>query len=92
MPGGSFFVQPSPKSCARIHFHAVLDERAKRNGGHRLMTKRQMPVRLVRLIVVVITIVLKLLGGVLFDFEVRVYRRIFRKLDEMVTEMEQLRA
>ena len=43
-------------------------------------------------IVVVITIVLELLGGVIFDFDVRVYRRIFTRLDEMVREMEELRA
>jgi len=42
-------------------------------------------------IVVVITIVLELLGGVIFDHDVRAYRRIFRKLDEMVAEMEELR-
>jgi len=39
----------------------------------------------------VITIVLELLGGVIFDHDVRAYRRIFRKLDEMVAEMEELR-
>ena len=43
-------------------------------------------------IVVVITIVLELLGGVIFDFDVRVYRRIFTRLDEMVREMEELGA
>ena len=42
-------------------------------------------------IAVVITIVLELLGGVIFDHDVRAYRRIFRKLDEMVAEMEELR-
>ena len=41
--------------------------------------------------VVVMAIVVELLGGVIFDFDVRVYRRIFRKLDEMVREMEDLR-
>jgi len=40
----------------------------------------------------VITIVLELLGGVIFDFDVRVYRRIFTRLDEMVREMEELGA
>ena len=42
-------------------------------------------------VVAVMTIVLELLGGVIFDFDVRVYRPIFRKLDEMVREMEELR-
>jgi hypothetical protein len=33
-----------------------------------------------------------LLGGVLFDFDVNTaYRNVFRKLDEMVAEMEELR-
>ena len=42
--------------------------------------------------VVVIAIVVELLGGVIFDFDVNtVYRRVFRKLDEMVAEMEELR-
>ena len=43
-------------------------------------------------VVAVMTIVLELLGGVIFDFDVRVYRPVFRKLDEMVAEMEELRA
>jgi len=42
-------------------------------------------------VVAVMTIVLELLGGVIFDFDVRVYRPVFRKLDEMVAEMEELR-
>ena len=42
-------------------------------------------------IVAVLTIVLELLGGVIFDFDVRAYRHVFRKLDEMVAEMEELR-
>ena len=42
-------------------------------------------------VVAVITIVLELLGGVIFDHDVRAYRRIFGKLDEMVAEMEALR-
>ena len=42
--------------------------------------------------VVVIGIVVDLLGGVIFDFDVStVYRNVFRKLDEMVAEMEELR-
>jgi hypothetical protein len=37
-------------------------------------------------------ILVDLLGGVIFDFDVNtVYRGVFRKLDEMVAEMEQLR-
>jgi hypothetical protein len=37
-------------------------------------------------------IVVDLLGGVIFDFDVdTVYRSVFRKLDEMVAEMEELR-
>ena len=42
--------------------------------------------------VVAIAIVVDLLGGVLFDFDVNTaYRNVFRKLDEMVAEMEELR-
>jgi hypothetical protein len=42
--------------------------------------------------VVMIAIVVDLLGGVIFDFDVNtVYRNVFRKLDEMVAEMEELR-
>jgi hypothetical protein len=42
--------------------------------------------------VVAMTIVVDLLGGVIFDFDVStVYRNVFRKLDEMVAEMEELR-
>jgi len=46
------------------------------------------------LIVVVgaMAVVVDLLGGVIFDFDVNtVYRHVFRKLDEMVAEMEELR-
>jgi hypothetical protein len=39
-----------------------------------------------------IAIVAELLGGIIFDFDVNtVYRNVFRKLDEMVAEMEELR-
>ena len=42
--------------------------------------------------IVVIAIVVELLGGVIFDFDVNtVYRSVFRKVDEMVAEMEELR-
>ena len=42
--------------------------------------------------VVAMAIVVDLLGGVIFDFDVNtVYRSVFRKLDEMVAEMEELR-
>ena len=42
--------------------------------------------------VLMTAIVLELLGGVIFDFDVNtVYRDVFRKLDEMVDEMEELR-
>jgi hypothetical protein len=42
--------------------------------------------------VLVIAIVVELLGGVIFDFDVNsAYRDVFRKLDEMVAEMEELR-
>jgi hypothetical protein len=42
--------------------------------------------------VVVIAIVVELLGGIIFDFDVKtVYRGVFRKVDEMVAEMEELR-
>jgi hypothetical protein len=42
--------------------------------------------------VVAMTIVVDLLGGVIFDFDVNsVYRPVFRKLDQMVAEMEELR-
>lgn len=43
-------------------------------------------------VVVAMTIVVDLFGGVIFDFDVNtVYRNVFRKLDEMVAEMEELR-
>ena len=43
-------------------------------------------------VVVAMTIVVDLLGGLIFDFDVSiVYRNVFRKLDEMVGEMEELR-
>ena len=43
-------------------------------------------------VVVAMAIVVDLLGGVIFDFDVStVYRNVFRKLDEMVAEMEELR-
>ena len=42
--------------------------------------------------VVATAIVVDLLGGVVFDFDVNtVYRGVFRKLDQMVAEMEELR-
>jgi hypothetical protein len=42
--------------------------------------------------VVVMAIVVELLGGIIFDFDVNtVYRSVFRKLDQMVAEMEELR-
>ena len=42
--------------------------------------------------VVVMAIVVELLGGVIFDFDLNTaYRSVFRKLDEMVAEMEELR-
>lgn len=44
------------------------------------------------LIVVLMTIVVDLTGGVIFDFDVRtVYRNVFEKLDQMLAEMEELR-
>jgi len=43
-------------------------------------------------VVAVVTIVLELLGGVIFDRDIRmIYRPVFSKLDEMVAEMEELR-
>jgi hypothetical protein len=43
--------------------------------------------------VVAATIVVDLLGGVIFDFDVNtVYRNVFRKLDQMLAEMEELRS
>jgi hypothetical protein len=43
-------------------------------------------------VVVAITIVVDLFGGVIFDFDVRTgYRRVFEKLDQMVAEMEELK-
>lgn len=42
---------------------------------------------------VVFAIVVELFGGVIFDHDVNTaYRHVFRKLDEMVAEMEELRA
>jgi hypothetical protein len=41
--------------------------------------------------VLVMAIVVDLLGGIIFDFDVStVYRNVFRKLDEMISEMEEL--
>jgi hypothetical protein len=43
-------------------------------------------------VVVAMTIVVDLFGGVIFDFDVKtVYRGVFEKLDQMVAEMEELR-
>jgi hypothetical protein len=43
-------------------------------------------------VVVAMTIVVDLFGGVIFDFDMQtVYRRVFEKLDQMVAEMEELR-
>jgi hypothetical protein len=43
-------------------------------------------------VVAAMTIVVDLFGGVIFDFDVNtVYRHVFKKLDEMVAEMEDLR-
>ena len=43
--------------------------------------------------VVAVAIVVEFFGGVIFDFDVNiVYREVFRKLDEMVVEMEELRS
>ena len=43
-------------------------------------------------VVVAMTIVVDLCGGVIFDFDVRTaYRNVFSKLDQMVAEMEELR-
>jgi hypothetical protein len=42
--------------------------------------------------VVAMAIVVELLGGIIFDFDVNtVYRTVFTKLDQMVAEMEELR-
>jgi hypothetical protein len=59
------------------------------NSGIRLVNG--IPLVLIA-VVVAMTIVVDLFGGVIFDFDVNtVYRNIFRKLDEMVAEMEELR-
>jgi hypothetical protein len=43
--------------------------------------------------VLAVTAVIALLGGKIYDFDVNtVYRPVFRKLDEMVADMEELRA
>jgi hypothetical protein len=43
-------------------------------------------------VVVAMTVVVDLFGGVIFDFDVStVYSNVFRKLDQMVAEMEELR-
>ncbi len=42
--------------------------------------------------VVAMTIMVDLLGGIIFDFDVStVYRRVFERLDQMLAEMEELR-
>ena len=65
----------------------------------RLIVDRNPDVRLVNGVpliliagVVATAIVVDLLGGVIFDLDVRtVYRKVFGKLDQMVAEMEELR-
>jgi hypothetical protein len=42
-------------------------------------------------VVVVIGMAVGLLGGVIFDFDVKMYRRMLGKVDEMVAEMEELK-
>jgi hypothetical protein len=43
--------------------------------------------------VAAVALIVELLGGKIFDFDINsVYRNVFRKLDEMVAEMEELRA
>ncbi len=43
-------------------------------------------------VIAALTILVDLLGGAIFDFDVNtVYRGVFRKLEEMVAEMEELR-
>jgi hypothetical protein len=43
--------------------------------------------------VAIVAIIVDVLGALIFDFDVNtVYRPVFRKLDEMVAEMEELRA
>jgi hypothetical protein len=42
--------------------------------------------------VVAIAIVVELFGGIILDFDVRMYRRMLGKVDEMVLEMEELRS
>jgi hypothetical protein len=41
--------------------------------------------------VVVIAIVVELFGGVIFDLDVKMYRRMLEKVDEMVAEMDELK-
>lgn len=44
-------------------------------------------------VVVALTVLVELLGGKIFDFDINTaYRNVFRQLDEMVAEMEELRA
>jgi hypothetical protein len=43
--------------------------------------------------VIVVTVAIELLGGVIFDWDISVvYRPVFRKLEQMVAEMEDLRS
>lgn len=64
--------------------HAIVEQ----NPGMWLING--VPVAIIA-IVAVVTIVLELLGGVIFDRDIRMYRPVFSKLDEMVAEMEELR-
>jgi hypothetical protein len=65
----------------------------------RLIVERHPDLRLVNGVPLVLiagvaatAILVDLLGGVIFDFDVNtVYRSVFRKLDQMVAEMEELR-
>ena len=84
------------------HLHRIGNRNGGSKGGQQFVHTiiehnpgiwliRGVPVPIIA-VVAVMTIVLELLGGVIFDFDVRVYRRIFTRLDEMVREMEELRA
>ena len=87
--------------CLQIwRSHRSFDERAAWSTWIRHLVESNPGVRLVYGVplilivsVVVIAIVVELLGGIIFDFDVdTVYRRVFRKLDEIVAEMEELRS
>ena len=68
----------------------------RRQALIRFIVESNPDVRLVNGVIVCVVgtaIVVDLLGGIILDFDVNtVYRGVFRKLDQMVAKMEELRS